>query len=1419
MAFKSKASAWRLLFPLMIGASAVGPALAGPNPSNSSQIPTAFEARYGVTPSCETCHGANSAARPNDPDGNGTVYGRALDTGMNFALDASGNSISNSTTLTNGLDIAETLFAPFVSRVNGSAFTGNLITLPGNQTSLSVTLDPGKNFDGNGSEDDLKILGASSTPSSLSSSLPVATSISVSLSSLSPDARGSARRSAVPFNLSFSPVNSTGFRNTSAANIARNRISFTFQNIGPTGNADPAQFPDATNSAVNPLAVSILSNDIDPDGPENAMTVVLVSGLTGVDPGTLTLNPSGTGFFYAVPAVLQALPRQTTFSYAPVDGEGLQGTTVSVTINIPASGAPVDPPVAADDAFTFTEGTVLTGDVRLDNGSGVDSDPNGLGTVTFKVLNPPARGILNFAPAGTFTYTPVLNDTGVQTFQYEASDGTGSDSAIVTLTISPDNDPPTVTAVTLAPRNVSEAAFPVNLVGPEFAADIDGDTLTASSIAVSIVLNETDSTPVIFDQADVVSISGSTITFSPTALGALDDDESADITVTYLVSDGFSVPVGNTATLRILGLDSGLGRIAGLYADQISSRYNGHFGGTNQANGSCHTCHLPGRVDADVDSVDECVQSPPVFNTYGLNLCLNRDANTPALADLRRRMAEAEPEFAPRLQSTPRFVIDETLVPGDAIGAPLPVASRGKTVDGGASDILEYLIVSGGVLSNTDESGLFTVDTSGQMRVAPGATLVPDVYSFVVLPVNDAGQKDNAGNLRPGVRGFFPFETSLQTTYTVEVGAVPPETVADTATTLSSLPITVAVTGNDLGGTATVLTIATSPANGTVVVNGNFSVTYTPATGFAGTDSFSYTTANAAGTSAAATVTITVLADGNVVARDDAATTLSGIPITIGVLANDLGAVTSGNGQTRVAILSAPDAATVGSLTLSGQSLVFTPVAGFVGETRARYSAVNPTGTATEADVRISVIEAGTTAISDALADPELKKVAQAFEQSCPLGTDPAFLAACANLTAAATNGENLEEAMRALRNEEHLAAVDTAFTLARNLGRGLQDRIGVMRNGAVRGFDISGLNLTIGGESIPMRLVTDIFNGALGLSEGDGFDDPAWGVFVAGDISVSEKDATSTAEAFEIISGNMLVGLDYELGSRSSLGFALGYSSAETDFSGSGSLGADAVQASVYGRLDDAIGRGIDFDGYFSIGQVDYDSDRRILFTSNGITVDGLARADFDGVYVNIVPTLSFSEQLGRYGDPLGELRTGTELRWRAGLDYLKLNIDGYSETGGAGLALSTQSETYESLVVFFGVDARRPIWVSARAASEIRGGITLRSELLDDSRSVTSSFVAAGPGAPSFSVVEEGSQGFGGTLDLGITLDLEPGQIAMDYSFDFSSDGLRTHSVAIGYSRSFGRLGTVTTGVRGNVTGDQELAAEAEVRYYMAF
>lgn len=116
----------------------------------------------------------------------------------------------------------------------------------------------------------------------------------------------------------------------------------------------------------------------------------------------------------------------------------------------------------------------------------------------------------------------------------------------------------------------------------------------------------------------------------------------------------------------------------------------------------------------------------------------------------------------------------------------------------------------------------------------------------------------------------------------------------DTQSTQADTPITIDVLVNDSAPDRAQLslTIETQPENGSVEVNADATVTYTPNSGFSGTDRFQYKLSDRKGETATATVTIQVESqkppeNQTPLANDDTVTTEAETPVTIPVLDND----------------------------------------------------------------------------------------------------------------------------------------------------------------------------------------------------------------------------------------------------------------------------------------------------------------------------------------------------------------------------------------------------------------------------------------------------------------------------------------------------------------------------------------------------
>lgn len=95
----------------------------------------------------------------------------------------------------------------------------------------------------------------------------------------------------------------------------------------------------------------------------------------------------------------------------------------------------------------------------------------------------------------------------------------------------------------------------------------------------------------------------------------------------------------------------------------------------------------------------------------------------------------------------------------------------------------------------------------------------------------------------------------------------------DSASTAGSMPVTIAVLGNDLDIDGDKLAVAsfTSPANGTVTANSDGTLTYSPKAGYVGIDSFSYTISDPAGATDTAAISVSVEATTDSDADDVAA--------------------------------------------------------------------------------------------------------------------------------------------------------------------------------------------------------------------------------------------------------------------------------------------------------------------------------------------------------------------------------------------------------------------------------------------------------------------------------------------------------------------------------------------------------------------
>ena len=595
--------------------------------------------------------------------------------------------------------------------------------------------------------------------------------------------------------------------------ITDNLASSTNEGTDSLANFEDLQFSDTLYALISgpPNTPPVANTDTATTNEDNAVTISVLANDTDADGDTISLTGAANGAHGTVVnngnGTVTYTPAANyngadSFTYSISDGHGGTATgTVNVTVN------PVnDPPVANTDSATTAANTAVIVNV-LANDTDVDGD---VLSVTGAANG--AHGTVVNNGNGTVTYTPAANYSGADSFTYSISDGHGGTATgTVNITVNPPpNVPPVANTDTVT--TPEDTGIVVSVLAND--TDANGDTLTLTGVGAAA-------------HGTVANNGNGTVTYTPSA-----NYNGAD-SFTYSISDGH----GGTAT---------------------------------------------GTVNVTVSPVND----PPVANPDSATTV----QNTPVIVNVRANDTDVDG--------------DTITVTGAANGAHGTVVNNGDgTVtytpasNYTGADSFTYTISDG---HGGTASGTVGITVTPPVNVAPVAntdtvTTPEDTAAVVAVLANDTdanndtltitgvgaaahGAVVNNGNgtvtYTPSANynGADSFTYSISdghggtATGTVNVTVSPvndaPVANADTATTAQDTPITVNVLGNDtdVDGDALSVTNATNPAHGAAVVNANGTITYTPAAGYTGADSFNYTISDGHGGSAQASVSLTVLA-------------------------------------------------------------------------------------------------------------------------------------------------------------------------------------------------------------------------------------------------------------------------------------------------------------------------------------------------------------------------------------------------------------------------------------------------------------------------------------------------------------------------------------------------------------------------------
>lgn len=254
------------------------------------------------------------------------------------------------------------------------------------------------------------------------------------------------------------------------------------------------------------------------------------------------------------------------------------------------------------------------------------------------------------------------------------------------------------------------------------------------------------------------------------------------------------------------------------------------------------------------------------------------------------------------------------------------------------SSTLKNTPVSIPVLNNdTDFNGNITIDKSSVtvVKKTAGAVITIDPVTGVVRytpPPGFVGTdtfiytiKDNQGAL------------SNNAVVSILVSSTKPLGLNDNAITDINKPINIDVVANDPTKTdiTVVLPVFSTVEGGTILLNPNGTVKYSPKTGFSGNDSFTYKLKTSDGIESDL-ISVTILVNVPPIANDDNQSTAMEIPVIVDLASNDTDADGTIN-KASVVIKSAPLNGTISQPTAQG-NITYTPGAGFVGSDTFTYT-------------------------------------------------------------------------------------------------------------------------------------------------------------------------------------------------------------------------------------------------------------------------------------------------------------------------------------------------------------------------------------------------------------------------------------------------------------------------------------------------
>ncbi|EMF8837788.1 tandem-95 repeat protein [Vibrio parahaemolyticus] len=597
-----------------------------------------------------------------------------------------------------------------------------------------------------------------------------------------------------------------------------------------------------------------------------------------IDKGNGTLVDNGDGTWAFTPQIDD--DTEVSFTFDIIDDEDL---VVSGSANLDI--LPInDAPNAENDVITTEEDTAVTIDVLVN-----DSDVEGDALSIQSASVPSEQGSVDIVD-GKLVFTPAENFNGEATITYIVTDGDLTDEAKVTVTVTPVNDSPVAVDDTTSIQE--DTAVTIDVLTND--TDVDGDKLSIESASVPK------------EQGTVEVVDGKLV-FTPT------ENFNGDAEITYTVTDGeltdeakVTVTVNPVNDAPIIMVDA----VESITEDAVNT--DTVVATLTVRDTDTPEDQLTVSLENNSNGYFVLVGNEVKLTQAGVDAVNNDELN---LKDL-TISASVSDGVNPTASDSDSLIVNRV---NDA-----PTVENAIVDQVLSEDFDAYTIDLNEVFKDSDSSLEFSVSGNNSIQIS----IVNGVAT--INPTADWNGKETIT-----FTATDPSGESVSQTVNFTVAPVA-DIVADKATVVEDMPTIIKVLGNDtFEGDDKVVSLDTNngPANGTVSVNPDGSVTYTPNDNYHGTDSFTYiVTSGGVSESTTVNVDVTPVNDAPV-AKDDIATTQEDTAVTIDVLPND----TDIDGDT-LRIDSASVPSDQGTVEIVDGKLVFTPAENFNGDAEITYT-------------------------------------------------------------------------------------------------------------------------------------------------------------------------------------------------------------------------------------------------------------------------------------------------------------------------------------------------------------------------------------------------------------------------------------------------------------------------------------------------